>query len=173
MALDRLDKKRIVEEVSQVATNSVGMLAAQYGGITVAEMTTLRNLAREAKVSVRVVKNTLARQAVANTIFAPIADSLKGQLVLAFAAEGPGDAAKVFYKFSKQCEQLKVEFLSLGGELLASEKLEMVAKLPTRDEALAQLLGTMQAPIAKLVATMNAIPSKLVRTIAAVKDAKS
>ena len=173
MALTRSQKEHIVNEISLIADSSVGMLAAEYSGMSVAEMTALRRLASDADVCVRVVKNTLAKKALENTSYASVHESLKGQLVLAFANQGPGDAAKIFKQYGKQCESLKVQFLSLGGELIRGDQLDMVATLPSRDEAIAQLMGTIQAPIAKFAATLNEVPAKLVRTLSALKDVKS
>jgi large subunit ribosomal protein L10 len=123
-------------------------------------------------VYVRVVKNTLARKAVAGTSFECLGPVLKGPLVLAFSKDDPGAAARVVKAFAKDNDKLIARALSLGGQLLAGSELDKVASLPSREQALSQLMGVMKAPIQKLVATLAAAPSKLVRTLAAVRDQK-
>lgn len=172
MALSRLEKETIIAEVALQSKESVAMLVAQYNGMTVQQMTQLRNQAIETNVSVRVVKNSLARRALEGTQHACLIEALKGPLILAFANEGLGDAAKVFTKVAKVSPVLKVVGLSLGGEFIDGSQAVAVASLPTRDESLAQLLATMQAPVTKLAQTLYAVPNKLVRTIDAVKVAK-
>lgn len=172
MALNFTDKQAIVSEVSQVASTAVSMVAANYSGLTVAQMTKLRNRARDSGVYVRVVRNTLARKALADTSFVCVSEQLIGQLVLAFSTEEPGAAARVMRDFVKENNALEIKFLSIGGALLAANRLEAVAKLPSKDEAIAQLMAVMQAPIAKLAATIREPHAKLVRLFAAVKDNK-
>jgi large subunit ribosomal protein L10 len=170
MALNLDSKKALVAEVSAVAATAQSVVAAEYRGLTVGKMTELRSRARAAGVYMRVVKNTLARKAVAGTAFENIGPVLKGPLVLAFSKDDPGAAARVIKAFAKDNDKLVATAVSLGGQLLPASALDRVASLPTRDQALAILMGTMKAPIQKLVGTLNAAPSKLVRTLAAVRD---
>jgi len=170
MALNLEDKKALVAEVSAVASKALSVVAAEYRGLTVSQMTDLRLKARSAGVYVRVVKNTLARKAVAGTSFECLGPVLKGPLVLAFSKDDPGAAARVVKAFAKDNDKLIARALSLGGQLLAGSELDKVASLPSREQALSQLMGVMKAPIQKLVATLAATPSKLVRTLAAVRD---
>jgi large subunit ribosomal protein L10 len=135
-------------------------------------MTDLRSKARAQGVYMRVVKNTLARKAVAGTAFENIGPILKGPLVLAFSKDDPGAAARVLKAFAKDHDKLIATAVSLGGQLLPGKDLDKVAALPTRDQALAQLMGVMRAPIQKLVGTLAATPSKLVRTLDAVRVQK-
>ncbi|MDH5547147.1 MAG: 50S ribosomal protein L10 [Gammaproteobacteria bacterium] len=172
MALSLEEKKAIVAEVSGVAADAFSAVAAEYRGITVEQMTELRKEARNSGVYLRVVKNTLARRAIEGTEFECMKDSLTGPLILAFSQEDPGSAARVIEKFSKENDKLVVKLVSIGGKLLGPQDLRTVASLPTRDEAIAQLMSVIQAPIAKLARTLNEVPGKLVRTLAAVKDAK-
>ncbi len=172
MALNLEDKKALVAEVSAVASKALSVVAAEYRGLTVSQMTDLRLKARSAGVYVRVVKNTLARKAVAGTSFECLGPVLKGPLVLAFSKDDPGAAARVVRAFAKDNDKLIARALSLGGQLLAGSELDKVASLPSREQALSQLMGLMKAPIQKLVATLAATPSKLVRTLAAVRDQK-
>ena len=170
MPLNLEDKKALVTEVSTVAANAVSVVAAEYRGLTVTQMTDLRARARAQGVYMRVVKNTLARKAVSGTSFECIGPALKGPLVLAFSKEDPGAAARVIKAFAKDNDKLVATLVSLGGQLLPGKDIDKVASLPTREQALAMLMGVMRAPIQKLVGTLNAAPSKLVRTLAAVRD---
>lgn len=172
MALTLEQKKQVVAEVSEVAASALSCVAAEYHGIEVSDMTKLRGQAREKGVYVRVVKNSLAKRALAGTEFECMESGFVGPLILAFSQEDLGSAARVFKDFAKENKNLKVTMLSVGGELFDGSEIDRVASLPTREEALAQLLGTMQAPIAKLARTIKEVPSKFVRTVAAVKDAK-
>ena len=165
-------KQAVVAEVAEVAASAHSAVAAEYAGLTVAQMTDLRKAAREAGVYLRVVRNTLAKRALENTSFACMTDSLVGPLILAFSQEDLGSAARVVSNFAKTNEKLVVRLVALGGKLLPAEAVEQVAKLPTRDEALSMLAGVMLAPIVKLVRTLNEPHAKLVRTIDAVRDQK-
>ncbi|HEY4987684.1 MAG TPA: 50S ribosomal protein L10 [Bradyrhizobium sp.] len=172
MALNLEDKKALVAEVSEVASKALSVVAAEYRGLSVTQMTELRSKARAAGVYMRVVKNTLARKAMAGTSFECLSPVLKGPLVLAFSKDDPGAAARVIKAFSKDNDKLVTTAVSLGGQLLGAKSLDQVASLPTREQALAMLMGVMKAPIQKLVGTLQAAPSKLVRTLAAVRDQK-
>jgi len=172
MALNLEDKKALVAEVSKVAATALSVVAAEYRGLTVSQMTDLRLKARSAGVYVRVVKNTLARKAMAGTSFECMSAVLKGPLVLAFSKDDPGAAARVVKAFAKDNDKLVTTAVSLGGQLLAASSLDKVASLTTREQALAALMGVMKAPIQKLASTLAAAPSKLVRTLAAVRDQK-
>jgi len=172
MALNLEGKKALVAEVSEVAATAQSVVAAEYRGLTVAQMTDLRSKARAQGVYMRVVKNTLARKALEGTSFECIGPTLKGPLVLAFSKNDPGAAARVIRAFAKDNDKLVATGVSLGGSLLPGKDLDKVANLPTRDQALAILMGTMKAPIQKLAGTLAAAPSKLVRTLAAVRDQK-
>jgi large subunit ribosomal protein L10 len=119
-----------------------------------------------------VVKNTLARRALADTDFACMSEALTGPLVLAFGRNDPGSVARVARDFAKGRDRFKVRMIALSGQLLEPSELDKVAKMPTYEEAISLLLGTMKAPIQKLAGTLNEVPGKLVRTIAAVRDAK-
>jgi large subunit ribosomal protein L10 len=172
MALNLEGKKALVAEVSEVAATAQSVVAAEYRGLTVSQMTDLRSKARAEGVYLRVVKNTLARKALAGTSFECIGPTLKGPLVLAFSRNDPGAAARVIKAFAKDHDKLIATGVSLGGTLLPGKDIDKVAGLPTRDQALAMLMGTMKAPIQKLVGTLAATPSKLVRTLAAVREQK-
>ncbi|MGB5454136.1 MAG: 50S ribosomal protein L10 [Sedimenticolaceae bacterium] len=172
MALNFEQKQAIVAEVAEVARTAHSVVAAEYRGITVEQMTSLRVQARNNGVYLRVVKNTLARRAVKDTEFECMTDGLTGPLVLAFSQEDPGSAARVIKDFAKANDKLKVTLVSVGGQMLAASELETLAKMPTYDQAISMLMSVMKAPIQKLAATMNEVPGKLVRTVAAIRDAK-
>jgi len=166
------EKKTIVSEVSEVAAAAHSAVAAEYRGITVEDMTALRSEARSGGVYLRVVKNTLARRAVEGTDFECMKEGFVGPLILAFSQDDPGGAARVIEKFAKTNKKLDVKLVSLGGKLLQPSDIKAVASLPTKDEAIAQLMSVMKAPAEKLVRTMNEVPGKMVRVLAAVKDQK-
>ena len=167
MALKLEDKKLFVKEVSAVASDSLSVVAAEYRGLTVGEMTELRRDARNSGVYLRVVKNTLARRAIEGTDFECMTDTLKGPLLLAFAKEDPGAAARVIKNFAKEHEALKAVSLSVGGQLLQASDLSKLADLPTMDQARAMLLGVMIAPMTKLARTLAEPPAMLARTLSA------
>ena len=172
MALRFDDKKALVAEVATVAQTALSVVAAEYRGLTVAKLTELRAKARANRVYMRVVKNTLARRAVAGTQFECVGDKLKGPLILAFSQDDPGAAARLIREFARGNDKLVPTLVSLGGQVMPGSDLERVASLPTRDQALAQLLGVIKAPIGKFARTLAEPHAKLVRTIAAVKDQK-
>ncbi len=167
MALRLEDKKALVAEVNAVASDSVTAVAAEYRGLSVSEMTALRKEARNAGVYLRVVKNTLARRAVEGTDFECMQDSLKGPLLLAFAKEDPGAAARIIKDFAKEHEALKAVSLAAGGQLMPGSDIAKLADLPTLDQARAMLLGVMVAPMSKMVRTLAEPPAMLARTMSA------
>jgi len=165
-------KKAIVNEVAEIAEKAPSAIAAEYIGITVADMTKLRQTAREAGVYLRVVRNTLARRALENTKFACMKDGLVGPLLLAFSHEEPGAVAKVIRDFAKSNDNLKVKLISLDGKLLQPSDVDALADMPSYEQAISMLMAIMKAPISKFVRTMAEPHGKLVRTIAAVRDQK-
>ncbi len=167
MALRLEDKKALVKEVNAVAGDSITAVAAEYRGLSVEDMTQLRREARSAGVYLRVVKNTLARRAVEGTEFECMKDTLKGPILLAFAKDDPGAAARVIEDFAKEHNALQAVSLSVGGQLLPGSDLGKLASLPTLDQARAMLLGVLVAPMTKLVRTLAEPPAMLVRTLSA------
>lgn len=172
MALRLEDKKAIVAEVNEAAGNALAAVLADYHGLTVEQMTDLRKQARESGVYLRVVRNTLLKRAVEGTEYECIQEVLSGPTILAFSQEDPGSAARLVKDFAKENEKLEVKALSVGGKLLAADQIDVLAKLPTKDQAIAMLMSVMQAPVTKLARTVNEVPGKLVRTLAAVRDQK-
>jgi large subunit ribosomal protein L10 len=163
-------KKAVVAKVNAVAQDAVSVVAAEYRGLSANDMNELRSKSREAGVELHVVRNTLARRAIDGTDFACLSDSLTGPLFLAFAKEVPGAAARLIRSFAKDHDKLEVKALVVGGQLLDASQLKAVADLPTKEEAIAQLMSVMQAPISKFVRTLAEPNAKFVRTLAAVRD---
>ena len=172
MPLNLEDKKALVAEVNAVAAKAQSVVAAEYRGLTVTQMTDLRAKARAQGVYMRVIKNTLARKALAGTVFETIGPKLKGPLVLAFSKDDPGAAARVVKDFAKANDKLVATLVSIGGQVLPGQDLDRVASLPTREQALSMLLGAFKAPMQKLASLLNEPPAKLARTLAAYRDQK-
>lgn len=167
MPLNIEAKRALVAEVNSVAASAESAVAAEYRGLTVAEMTELRVAARKADVYVKVVKNTLARRAVEGTDFQCMQGVFRGPLVLAFSRGDPGAAARIVKTFAKDHDKLVTVAVALGGELYEASDLDRVASLPTLDEARSMLLGTLQAPISQLVRTLAEPGAMLARTLKA------
>jgi large subunit ribosomal protein L10 len=166
------EKQAIVAEVNETASKALSAVMADYRGVSVDDMTNLRKQAREAGVQVRVIRNTLARRAFEGTDFECLNEALLGPNILAFSLEDPGAGARVFKDFAKEIEEFEIKALSVGGKLLSADQIDILAKLPTRDQAIALLMAVMQAPITKLTRTLNDVPAKVTRVVAAVRDQK-
>lgn len=172
MTLGLADKKAIVAEVNETANTALSAVLADYHGVPVASMTELRVRAREAGVNVRVVRNTLAIRAFEGTEYECLKDVLVGPTLFGFSIDDPGAAARVFKDFAKENEAFEIKALSIGGKVLPADQIDALAKMPTRDEALAQLMAVMKAPVDKLARTLNDIPGRITRAVAAVRDQK-
>ena len=172
MALTYAEKQAVVAEVADVAGSALSAVAAEYRGLSVSQLTTLRASARDSGVYVRVVKNSLARLAVKGTEFECMNDRLSGPLMLAFSKEDPGAAARLFRDFAKTNDKLVITLGAVGGETIEAGDIGKLANLPTRDEALSLLMAVMQAPVTKLARTLKEVPGKLVRTVEAVRVSK-
>jgi len=166
------DKQQIVSEVNQAATSALSAVLADYRGVSVEDMTALRKNARENKVYLRVVRNTLLKRAVADTEFECIQEALVGPTILALSQEDPGAAARVLKDFAKENDDFEIKALSVGGRLMDSSQIDVLAKLPTLDQARSMLMSVMLAPVTKLARTMNEVPSKVTRAVSAVRDQK-
>ena len=171
MGLNLNDKKAVVAEVAAQVAAAQTIIVAEYRGLGVVEVTALRANARQAGVYLRVLKNTLARRAVAGTPFEGLSDKLVGPLIYGISAD-PVAAAKVLNEFAKGNDKLVVKAGAMPNHVMDVNGVKALATLPSREELLAKLLGTMQAPIAQFVRTLNEVPGKFVRTLAAVRDAK-
>jgi len=158
VAIGLEDKKAIVAEVNETATSALSLVIADSRGVTVDGMTALRKTARENQVTLRVVRNTLARRALEGTEFECINDSLVGPSLFGFSMQDPGAAARIFKDFAKQNEKFEVKALAVSGQMLGADQLDVLAKLPTRDQALSMLMSVMKAPVTKRVQTINELP---------------
>ena len=170
MALNLEAKKAVVEQVNAVAINAVSVGVAEYRGLSVEQMTNLRNSAIDADVSLRVVKNTLAKRALAETECECITSVLSGPVILGFSQEDPGAVARVFRDFIKDNEALVVKGLGVSGEFIDADQLKRIADLPTKDQAISMLMALVLAPTEKLVRTLSEVPTKLTRVVAAIRD---
>ena len=172
MGLNLEQKQTVVAEVAKQVAGAQAIVLAENRGMAVAAMTQLRARARASGVYFRVVKNTLVRRAVADTPFASLADKMVGPLAYGIGAD-PVAVAKVLNDFAKGNDKFVIAGGAMPGQLMSAKEISALASLPSREELIARLLGTMQAPIVKLVRTMNEVPGKFVRTLAAVRDAKA
>ena len=172
MAIRIEDKRQIVAEVNEAAKSALSAVIADYHGTTVEEMTALRKTARENNVYLRVVRNTLLRRAVEGTEYECLNEALVGPTILAFSQDDPGAAARVLKDFAKENTEFEIKALSVGGKLLEANQIDVLAKLPTLDQARSMLMSVMLAPVTKLARTVNEVPSKVTRAVAAVRDQK-
>ena len=171
MSLNLEGKKEVVAEVSARLAKAQTVVLAEYRGLPVEAITVLRARARSNGVYLRVLKNTLARRAVKGTPFEKLADQMVGPLAYGIS-DDPVAAAKVLHAYAKENDKLVIKGGAMSGQLMTAKEVGQLATMPSREELLAKLLGTMQAPIAKFVQTLNEVPSKFVRTLAAVRDQK-
>ena len=171
MGLNLDSKKAVVADVSAQVANAQSIIVAEYRGLEVGKITVLRANARAAGVYLRVLKNTLVRRAVADTPFAGLADKLVGPLIYGISKD-PVAAAKLLQEFAKGNDKLVIKAGAMPNFVMDADAVKALASMPSREELLAKLLGTMQAPIATFVRTLNEIPTKFVRGLAAVRDAK-
>lgn len=172
MALNLEDKKAIVAEVNETALNALSLVIADARGVNVTKMTSLRSKARENNVSLRVIRNTLAKRAFEGTAFECVTEALTGPSLFGFSMEDPGAAARLFRDFAKENEKFEIKVLSISGQMLSKEQLDVLANLPTLEQALGMLASVMIAPVTKLVRTFNEVPTKVTRVVAAVRDKK-
>lgn len=172
MALRLEDKKALVAEVNEVASRALSAVAAEYRGLSAGKFDILRSKARENGIYLHVVKNTLAKRALIGTQFECMGDALVGPLVLGFSLDDPGAVGRVIKDFAKDNDKLVVKAVSIGGQLYGSKDIERLASLPSKEQALAMLMGVMKAPVSKFVRTLAEPTAKFVRTVQAVADQK-
>ena len=171
MSLNLEGKKEVVAEVSARLAKAQTVVLAEYRGLPVEAITALRSQARASGVYLRVLKNTLARRAVQGTPFEKLAEQMVGPLAYGIS-DDPVAAAKVLHAYAKSNEKLVIKGGMMPNYLMTAKEVGSLATMPGREELLAKLMGTMQAPIAKFVQTLNEVPSKFVRTVAALRDQK-
>ncbi len=171
MGLNLEQKQAVVAEVGAQVKQAQAIVVAEYRGLEVAEMTDLRKKARTSGIYLRVLKNTLVRRAVADTPFAGLAEKMVGPLAYGISSD-PVKVAKVLHEFSKGNEKFVIKAGAMANFVMSPKDVASLATMPSREELLSKLMGTMQAPIAKFVRTLNEVPGKFVRTVAAVRDQK-
>ena len=171
LGLNLEQKQAVVAEVAKQIAGAKAIVMAENRGMAVADMTQLRAKARAAGVYFRVVKNTLVRRAVADTPFAALSDKMVGPLAYGIGPD-PVAVAKVLNDFAKGRDKFVIAGGAMPGHVMSAKEIAALATLPSREELISKLLGTMQAPVVKLVRTLNEVPSKFVRALAAVRDAK-
>ena len=172
MPLSLNEKKAVVAEVAEVAKSASSVIAAEYRGLNVAEMTEFRRQARAAGVHVRVVPNNLAKRAVESTDFECMREGLSGPLVLAFARDDPGSAARVVRDYRRTNQKLEVRLVAFGGRLVDPADIDNLANLPTYEEAIARLMAVLKAPVTKLVRTLAEPHTRLARALDAIRQQK-
>jgi large subunit ribosomal protein L10 len=172
LSLNLEQKKAVVVEVSEQVSTAQAIIVAEYRGLQVGEMTALRAQARKSGVYLRVLKNTLVRRAVEGTPFSGLANEMVGPLVFGISSD-PVSAAKVLSDFAKANDKFIIKAGAMPNQVMDVKGVQALASLPSREELLAKLLGTMQAPVAKFVRTLNEVPTKFVRGLAAVRDQKA
>ena len=170
MSLNLEQKQAVVAEVSEQVSRAQAIVLAEYRGLPVGNLTELRKRARTSGVYLRVLKNTLARRAVADTPFAGLADQMVGPLAYGMSAD-PVAVAKVLHEFSREnAEKFTIRGGAMPNSVMSPQQVAALARMPSREQLIATLLGTMQAPIAKLARTLNEVPAKFARTLAALKE---
>jgi large subunit ribosomal protein L10 len=171
LGLNLEEKKAVVAEVSAQVAKAQAIVVAEYRGLEVGNMTQLRAKARASGVYLRVLKNTLARRAVKDTPFEKLADQMIGPLVYGISSD-PVATAKVLNEFAKANDKFVIKAGAMPNAVISAKEVAALANMPSREQLLAMLMGTMQAPVAKFVQTLNEVPSRFVRTVAAVRDQK-
>lgn len=172
MSLNLEQKQAVVAEVSAEVAQAQAIVLAEYRGLPVGNMTELRKRARTSGVYLRVLKNSLARRAVAETPFSGLSDQMVGPLFYGISAD-PVAVAKVLHDFSREnVDKFTIRGGAMPNSVMTPQQVGELAKMPSREQLLATLLGTMMAPVAKLARTLNEVPGKFVRTLAAVQEQK-
>lgn len=171
MSLNLEEKKAVVAEVSEQVSKAQSIILAEYRGLEVGDMTKLRAQARNSGVYLRVLKNTLVRRAVDGTPFSDLSTQMVGPLVFGISTD-PVAAAKVLNDFAKGNDKFVIKAGAMPNQVMDANGVKALASMPSREELLSKLLGTMQAPVAKFVRTLNEVPTSFVRGLAAVRDQK-
>ena len=173
MPLNSEQKREIVAAVHSSLSKAHSLVVADMSGVKVDDLTSLRQRAREQQVELRVVKNTLVKRAVQGTDFEVAGTALTGPSLLALSLADPGAGARLFKDFSKENDSFSVTVLVCNGRLLGPSQIDVLADLPTRDQALAMLAGLMLAPVSRLAVALNDLPSRLVRVLTSIGESRS
>jgi len=171
LGLNLEQKQAVVAEVAAKLSGAQAVIVAEYRGLDVGRVTQLRAKARKSGLYLRVLKNTLARRAVKGTPFESLSDQMVGPLMYGITAD-PVAGAKVLSEFARENELFVIRGGAMPGSRMSDKDVKALALLPSREQLLAKLVGTLQAPVAKLVRTMNEVPARFARTLAAYRDSK-
>jgi large subunit ribosomal protein L10 len=172
VALTREEKERIVSEVKEVADKASSLVVSDARGLKVSELSEIRKQGTEAGIHIQIIKNSLAKLAFEGTDFGCTSETLQGPSLFAFSFDEPGAAAKLLKTYAKNFEALEIKALSVEGQLLGAEQIDVLAKLPGREEAITLIAAVLQAPISKFATLLNEVPIKLARVLQAVHDKK-
>ncbi len=172
MALNLTQKQEVVAELANVASSAHSLVAAEYAGLTVSQLTDLRKKARDTGVFVKVAKNSLVTRAVEGTEYQCVADALVGPLLYAFSVEDPGAAGRLIKDFAKGNDKLKPRLVAVGGQMYPASHVEQLASLPTLEQALGMLAGVMIAPVIQFVRTLAEPVAQTARVVNAVAEAR-
>ena len=172
MALSKNEKEQIVKEVKEVASNATSLVISDARGLKVSELSQIRNEANQSGIHIQVIKNSLAKLAFEGTVFGCSDEVLIGPSLFAFSFEEPGAAAKLLKTYAKNFEDLEIKALVVEGQLLDGSQIDILAKLPSKDEAYGLIANVLQAPVGKFATLLNEVPSKLARVLSAVRDNK-
>ena len=173
MALNKKQKQSVIKQLNEVASEALSVVVADSRGVDSVAITELRARCRQSNVKAFVAKNTLAKIAFKGTEFECISDSLVGPSLIAFSMEEPGAAARIFKDMQAEDDKFSVSYLAVAGEVYSAADIDKLAKLPTRDQALAMLCNVTLAPVTKLARTLNEVPSQVVRVIDQVAKSKA
>jgi len=172
VALSKNEKVKIVEEVKEVASSASSLVISDARGLKVSELTEIRTKANQSGIHIQVIKNSLAKLAFEGTDFGCSDEVLTGPSIFAFSFDEPGAAAKLLKSYAKNFDDLEIKALVVEGQLLDGGQIDILAKLPSRDEAYGLIASVLQAPVSKFATLLNEVPSKLARVLTAVRDSK-
>ena len=172
MALSKDEKVNIVRDVKEVASNASSLVISDARGLKVSELTEIRTKANESGIHIQVIKNSLAKLAFEGTDFGCSDEVLTGPSLFAFSFEEPGAAAKLLKTYAKNFDELEIKALVVEGQLLDGSQIDILAKLPSKEEAYSLIANVLQAPVSKFATLLNEVPSKLARVLSAVRDQK-
>ena len=172
MALSKSEKEKIVQDVKEVASNASSLVISDARGLKVSELSEIRTKANQSGIHIQVIKNSLAKLAFEGTDFGCSDEVLFGPSLFAFSFEDPGAAAKLLKTYAKNFDELEIKALVVEGQLLDGSQIDILAKLPSKDEAYGLIANVLQAPVGKFATLLNEVPSKLARVLTAVRDNK-
>ena len=172
MALSKSEKERIVGEVKEVASTASSLVISDARGLKVTELSEVRAKATQAGIHIQIIKNSLAKLAFEGTDFGCSDEVLVGPSLFAFSFEEPGAAAKLLKTYAKNFDNLEIKALVVEGQLLDGGQIDILASLPSKDEAYGLIANVLQAPVSKFATLLNEVPSKLARVLSAVQDKK-